>query len=317
MVLVHGGGGKAFPEWARLWAQRGYAALAMDLAGNGPKGARLADGGPGQSDADKFPNKKTPPGDMWSYHAVAAVIRAGSLLAGLPQVDPERIGVTGISWGGYLTCIVAGLDDRFKVAVPVYGCGFLHENSVWLNTFKGLPADWRQEWVANFDPSRYLKQARMPVLFVNGTNDFAYPLDSYQKSYRLVKSRTLSVTVNMPHGHPQGWAPATIGLFVDQYLKKGKKLPSFVGEMGYVHRGVGIFADIRFQAPTPLKKAEVHWTFDTGAWQKRKWTTKSATIHEESIRGELPRFRPLVFFLTMVDGQGAIVSTEHYSLEKK
>ena len=34
IVLVHGGGGTAFPQWARLWAERGYAAIAMDLAGN-------------------------------------------------------------------------------------------------------------------------------------------------------------------------------------------------------------------------------------------------------------------------------------------
>lgn len=36
MVLVHGGGGKAFPEWVELWNKRGYAAIAMDLAGHGP-----------------------------------------------------------------------------------------------------------------------------------------------------------------------------------------------------------------------------------------------------------------------------------------
>ena len=39
MLLVHGGGGKAFREWAEHWAQRGYVALAMDLSGNGPAGA--------------------------------------------------------------------------------------------------------------------------------------------------------------------------------------------------------------------------------------------------------------------------------------
>jgi dipeptidyl aminopeptidase/acylaminoacyl peptidase len=49
MVLVHGGGGKAFAEWAQLWAKRGYVALAMDLAGHGPDGARRADGGPEQA----------------------------------------------------------------------------------------------------------------------------------------------------------------------------------------------------------------------------------------------------------------------------
>ena len=42
VVLIHGGGGTAFKEWAELWAQRGYAAIAMDLAGCGPDGKPLA-----------------------------------------------------------------------------------------------------------------------------------------------------------------------------------------------------------------------------------------------------------------------------------
>ena len=43
MVLVHGGGGTAFREWAELWANRGYVALAMDLAGHGPDQKPLAE----------------------------------------------------------------------------------------------------------------------------------------------------------------------------------------------------------------------------------------------------------------------------------
>jgi predicted dienelactone hydrolase len=44
MVLVHGGGGKAFRDWAEHWAKRGYVALAMDTAGCGPNGpSRMAD----------------------------------------------------------------------------------------------------------------------------------------------------------------------------------------------------------------------------------------------------------------------------------
>ena len=46
VVLVHGGGGKAFDQWAKLWAKRGYAAIAMDLGGCGPGKKRLKDGGP-------------------------------------------------------------------------------------------------------------------------------------------------------------------------------------------------------------------------------------------------------------------------------
>ena len=36
VVLVHGGGGRAFEKWAEHWAKRGYVSIAMDTAGNGP-----------------------------------------------------------------------------------------------------------------------------------------------------------------------------------------------------------------------------------------------------------------------------------------
>jgi len=84
MLLVHGGGGQAFANWAQMWAERGYVALAMDTAGNGPGKVRLPDGGPDQTDAYKFrPFTEADVKDMWTYHAVAAVLRGHSLLASL------------------------------------------------------------------------------------------------------------------------------------------------------------------------------------------------------------------------------------------
>src|SRR5437763_1717647 len=128
--------------------------------------------------------------DMWTYHAVAAVIRAHSLLRSLPEVDPHRIGITGISWGGYLTCIVAGLDHRLQMAVPVYGCGFLGEDSVWkTGSLARMSSEARQLWLREFDPSQYLNSVNCPILFLDGSNDFAYPLDSVRASYRLVPPR--------------------------------------------------------------------------------------------------------------------------------
>jgi dienelactone hydrolase len=309
MVLVHGGGGAAFEQWAELWAKRGYVALAMDLAGQGPDRQRLPDGGPAQDDATKFGD--VPVKNAWSYHAVANVIRGVSLLASREEVDPQRLGITGISWGGYLTCIVAGLDDRLKVAVPVYGCGFLDENSVWLPTFQKMTAERRKAWVEQFDPSRYLARARMPMLFVNGTNDGAYPLDSYQKSYRLVKDRALCVTVNMPHGHPAGWAPVEIGLFVDQHLREGKLL----ARVEPVQRD-GDRVSVKFRSETPIVRAALHFTSDSGPWKERKWQTSEAKLGQGTAQAELPRERPLVFFFTVTDDRKATVSTEHEVLEK-
>jgi dienelactone hydrolase len=318
MVLIHGGGGTAFSEWAQLWAKRGYIAIAMDLAGQGEKRKRLPDGGPNQDDASRFDKHEVK--DMWSYHAVAAVIRGHSLLRSLPNVDPERVGVTGISWGGYLTCIVAGVDDRFKVAVPVYGCGFIHENSVWNPTFAKMPDDWRKTWVENFEPSKFLGQAKIPMLFVNGTNDFAYPLDSYQKSYRLVKNRNLCITVNMPHGHPQGWAPKEISLFVDHHLRGGKTLFRFDAP-GVRVAQAGDTLTVAIKQTHDIASVSAHWTTDTKSpWPKRKWESRPAARMignaTDQFLGSFPKDRPLIYFLTATDERGATVSTEHVLLEK-
>ena len=107
-----------------------------------------------------------------------------SLIRSLPEVDPERTGVTGISWGGYLTCIVAGVDPRFKLAVPVYGCGF-YRDTLFQDNLKQLTHDNADRWLAWWDPSVYLGLAKMPMLWVTGSNDFAYTLNALQPSYRL------------------------------------------------------------------------------------------------------------------------------------
>ncbi|MBM3211369.1 acetylxylan esterase, partial [Candidatus Poribacteria bacterium] len=128
MVLVHGGGGTAFDYWVRLWNSRGYAAIAMDTCGCIPEGVyggwhrHDLGGPPGWGGFDQI---NWPVEAQWTYHAIADIILANSLLRSFPEVDPERIGLTGISWGGYLTCIASGIDNRFNFAVPVYGCGYL------------------------------------------------------------------------------------------------------------------------------------------------------------------------------------------------
>jgi len=308
MLLVHGGGGKAFREWAEHWARRGYVALAMDLAGQGP-GGRLPDGGPDQDDQNKF--RDFTAGDaseMWTFHAVAAVLRGHSLLAAQPEVDRHRIGITGISWGGYLTCIVAGIDDRLKVAVPVYGCGFLHDNSVWLDRFSKMSAAQRQRWVDYFDPSHYLSGVNCPILFLNGSNDFAYPLDSYQKSYAQVEGpMTLSVRIRLPHGHI--WTFPEVDCFVDSVLKNDEPLPKLKAMR--INDGV---ATTTFSAKVPVTKAELNYTSDGGEWQKRLWKSVPAEMVDGTVTAPLPDVRPLVCYLSVTDQRDVTVSTPHVVL---
>ncbi len=315
VVLLHGGGGTAFREWVELWAKRGYAAIAMDLAGHRPhedanqhqaeNRTRLTDGGPDQGDDEKFGSVDLSPSEQWPYHAVAAAIRAHSLLRSFAEVDANRTAVTGISWGGYLTCIVAGVDPRFHAAVPVYGCGFLYENSVWLDRFANMSAEQRERWITLWDPSRYLPGVSTPILFVNGTNDFAYPLDSYMKSYQLVPGeKQLCITVNMPHSHTDGWAPKEIGLFVDQQLNHGAPLPKLGDtrvENGTVH--------LSFESTTKIASAALHHTTSDLPINQRAWESTAAEIHSNEITVAAPPDDTTAWFLTITDERGAVVSS--------
>lgn len=315
VVLVHGGGGTAFREWVELWAKRGYAAIAMDLAGHRPiegknphqraNRTRLEDGGPGQGDDEKFGSVDSAAGEQWPYHAVANVVRAHSLIRGFDEVDAERTAVTGISWGGYLTCIVAGVDNRFRAAVPVYGCGFLHENSVWIPRFGKMTEEQRARWVTLWDPSRYLPAVTMPILFVNGTNDFAYPLDSYTRSFDSVPgTKQLRITVNLPHSHPAGWAPVEIARFVDQYCRDGAPLP--VLETVSLENG-GV--DVEWSSSVPVKKVTLHATADETPINKRKWTSTEGSITGNRGRLPAPPEDATAWFVTIEDERGATVSS--------
>ncbi|MGE5194046.1 MAG: alpha/beta hydrolase family protein [Deltaproteobacteria bacterium] len=317
MVLIHGGGGTAFDRWVRLWNSRGYAAIAMDLCGCLPDGKygawkRHPHGGPPGWDAS-FGQIDEPIEDQWTYHAVTAVLRGHSLIRSFPEIDPERIGVTGISWGGYLTCIVAGVDDRFRFAVPVYGCGFLGDNSHWLASFEKMGKEKSARWLNLWDPSQYLPGAKTPMLWVNGTNDFAYPMDSWQKSYRLPKSaRTLCLRVRMPHGHgAAGENPEEIRVYADSLLKDGVPLPK-VTDQGRDKNEVWA----AYESRSGVKNAELNFTRNTGKWQDRKWESVPATIDADKkrITATLPE-GAAVYYLNLFDDRNCAVSSVHEELE--
>lgn len=313
MVLIHGGGGTAFAKWVKLWNSRGYAAIAMDTCGCVPVGTygnwqRHEHAGPPGWDAS-FAQLDAPLQDQWTYHAVSASVLAHSLLRSFPEVDADRIGVTGISWGGYLTSIVSGVDTRYQFSVPVYGCGYLGDNSAWLPSFEKMGKEKADLWLRQWDPSHYLKNAPMPILWVNGTNDFAYPMDSWQKSYRLAKSdRTLCLRIRMPHGHgPVGEAPEEIHIFANQMLRKEKPLPT-IGEQKFV----GDELSATFQSEVPLTKAELCFTKDKGRWQDRNWESLPAQI--DAATGRVSAKVPTdatVYYLNIFDDRNCAVSTEH------
>ena len=317
MVLVHGGGGTAVAKWVRLWVRRGYAAIAMDTCGALPKkdvtakGRRKPwmrtefSGPPGWGGFDQVDD---PPTDQWTHHAVAAVVRGHSLIRSLPEVDPKRVGITGISWGGWLTCIVAGVDQRFGVAVPVYGCGFTAVDSKWYKTFDKIGPARTAKWTRLWDPSNYLPRATMPICWVTRPTDSAYRLGVLQQSYRLVRSPvTLCVRVNMRHGHAPGWSAPEPAVVADSHFRKAPPLAKITGQG---RLGSKVWAT--FQAGAAIVKAELCFTKSVGEWPKRKWAVASARLESKATKAvaDLPE-GTTVYFMNVIDDRGCVVSTPH------
>ncbi len=108
-------------------------------------------------------------------------IRALDYLVTRPDVDPERIAVTGISGGGAATFWIAAADERVKVAVPISGMSDLpayvnhrvingHCDCMFLyNTFQ-----WPWTRIAALIAPR-------PLLFTNSDHDNIFPMDGNER----------------------------------------------------------------------------------------------------------------------------------------
>ncbi|HOD51479.1 MAG TPA: acetylxylan esterase [Candidatus Hydrogenedentes bacterium] len=305
MVLVHGGGGTAYDEWVRIWNARGYAAIAMDLDGTVPQGEHGSRPTHEFSGPTSFGGVTPMDGakeDFWAYHAVADIALAHSLLASQAGVDPGRIGLTGISWGGFLTHIAAAVDTRFQFAIPVYGCGFINEIS-WKPVFDAMPPEKAGEWIRLWDPSQYVAAITIPTLWVNAASDPHYYLGVYGRTYlRAGGTKTLSVQPGLGHSHQDGWAPKEIYAYADSKFKGGEPLIRIVAEAEEGDTAMAIFEN-----GTPVK-ADLVWTRDISDWSACAWELVPATVQDNRVAVELPG-DCAAYFINLTDSRGLITST--------
>lgn len=224
ILLSHGGGGTASLTRAVSWASRGYAVLAIDLPGKGENRAGSRSTGP---DMNVSILLRTQPDLSYNYliHAVAAARNGITYLSNRKEVDPGRIGMIGLSWGGVLTLLTNGQDQRLRAAVNVFGAGYIPEGCTWKDVFSSMPAFDKELWDNYLDPKNFLATQHAPILFITGTNDHCYYLPIFQKSYEEVKAqKSIWLIPNLRHKFlASALSPALVWL--DQRLKKGGTFP--------------------------------------------------------------------------------------------
>lgn len=301
VVLVHGGGGTAFSEWVRRWNQRGFAAISMDLEGRLPDlsvsfAQRPRFDGSGPERVGVWGDADLPADQQWFYHAVAQVVLANNVLRNRSDINASSIGVMGVSWGGIITSVIAGVDSRFRFAIPVYGCGFLDgADGQFGNVLSRYTLERRERILEWWEPSNYLPQATTPVLFINGTNDSHFPLDAWQKSADAVPGRAWqSARRGLSHGH----VPPQL-LEEPYYFAKAILEGSGVTRISApTSDGSHVTAEVSHAgglAPVSVE-ARFSYTIDTGNFLTREWQTIPAEINGNQLRAETPSGASAWFF---------------------
>ena len=190
--------------------------------------------------------------------------------------------------------------------MPVYGCGFTNEHG-FAGSVTKLGPEGGARWMRWWDPSAYLPASKVPMLWVNGTNDFAYYMNAWQKSYRAAPGpHTLCLRPRMPHGHTAGWAPKEIAIYADSIVNGGVPLAKITGQG---RDGREVWAT--YTSQQPITKAELEFTKDTGESPKRLWEAAPAEIGADGkVHATLPEGTK-VYYLNLTDDRECLVSTEH------
>lgn len=224
VLLVHGGGGTAYWQWVKEWVNRGYVALAMDLEGHVPKKDGTSDNMPADlytaseytaPHNQNYGDAAQPIEQTWMYYAVATVIRGNTLLHSLNYVDRYKVGVCGVSWGGVITCIVTGYDDRFAFSAPIY-CGLNLSESMGGN----LAGYYKNHAGARvWDDDEGLSRVETPVFMLAMNNDTsAYP-DSLSATVEHCKNGSVAFVRDWAHSHTLAFARPEPYAFADSIVK--------------------------------------------------------------------------------------------------
>lgn len=183
MVLqIHGGPrtmyGEHFVQEFQILAGQGHGVLYVN-----PRGST----GYGEAFTRATPNNwgGTPYEDLMD--AVDEAIKR------YPWIDPDRLGVAGGSYGGYMTAWIIGQTTRFKAAVPMRGVynffsfplttDIPHFTEYEFDTL--LWGDPMKYW--KFSPLAYANKVKTPALIIHSENDFRAPMPDAEQYYLALR----------------------------------------------------------------------------------------------------------------------------------
>jgi len=185
VVDVHGGPGAAVQSG---WPGIGGFAMALPAAGYfvllpNPRGSF------GQGEA--FTRANVRDFGYGDFHDILAGVDAALKAA---PIDANRLGLTGWSYGGYLTMWGVTQTDRFKAAVAGAGIAnllsYYGENKIdqWMIPFFGKSVYEDPEVYAKSSPITFIKKVKTPTLVLVGDSDGECPTPQSYEFWHALKT---------------------------------------------------------------------------------------------------------------------------------
>lgn len=198
ILSIHGGPhgmfGYAFNSTFQVYAARGYAVLYLNPRGSSGYGQKFSDGTLSEWGGGDYKDLMAGVDEALRRHS---------------WIDSNRLGVTGGSYGGFMTNWIITQTPRFKGAVSVASVSNLvsfYSTSLYQDLihaeFRGFPWD-NYELLWQWSPLRYVKQAQTPTLFIHGEQDNDVHITQAEEMYMALRRRGIdSVLLRYPReGH--------------------------------------------------------------------------------------------------------------------
>jgi dipeptidyl aminopeptidase/acylaminoacyl peptidase len=181
IVEAHGGPhGRMSVRFNPMWqyfAANGFMVLAPNFHGSGGYSQEFVD-----SDRNDWGGKDY----IDIMNGVDHVIDVG-------LADPDRLGIEGWSYGGFMTSWIIGHTNRFKAAIV--GAGVTNLRSFYGTTdiqrfieweYYGFPWD-NVEAIRDHSPITFAPKARTPTLILHGNEDIRVPVEQAKQLYMVLK----------------------------------------------------------------------------------------------------------------------------------
>ncbi|MGN6495432.1 MAG: prolyl oligopeptidase family serine peptidase [Agriterribacter sp.] len=202
ILVIHGGPhnmfGNEFDDRMQLLSANGYGVLFINPRGSSGYGQAFSSGtmhGWGEGDYEDL------------MKGVDAALQQHS------WIDASRLGVTGQSYGGYMTNRIITKTQRFKAAVAdgsicnlISFSGTSLYHSLMESEYQASVYD-NYETLWNCSPLKDVKNVATPVLFLHGETDNEVPVSQAEEMYVALKKRGVKTALIIYAGEGHGWRP--------------------------------------------------------------------------------------------------------------